>query len=131
MAHDFAHSPLSRRRPVVLLPPRASAVTLHAERHADQFLRDGYLSFRVDPDSLARSLPEREQYIRANSHTASKMLHPEAALLQEILSGVAKEQRRPLVIDGSLSDCGWFGKLMKSYREEGYACEILFVVSAR
>ncbi|ORY74511.1 zeta toxin-domain-containing protein [Leucosporidium creatinivorum] len=82
----------------------------------------------VDPDALARSLPEREQYLRADPTTASKMLHPEASLLQEILSGVAKTQRRSLVIDGSLSDCGWFGKLMKRYREEdGYDCEILFV----
>lgn len=56
------------------------------------------------------------------------MLHPEAALLQEILSGVAKTQRRSLVIDGSLSDCGWFGKQMKQWHEDGYDCEILFVV---
>ena len=57
------------------------------------------------------------------------MLHPEAALLQEILSSVAKSQRRSLVIDGSLSDCGWFGKLMREYQSDGYDCEILFVVS--
>lgn len=99
-----------------------------------QLLKDGHLRLPsdfvwVDPDSLARSLPEREQYIRADPKTASKKLHPEAALLQEILSGVAKLERRPLVIDGSLSDCAWFGRLMKSYREDGYACEILFVVS--
>lgn len=85
----------------------------------------------MDPDSLARSLPEREQYLRADPKTASKMLHPEAALLQEILSSVAKTQRRSLVIDGSLSDCGWFGKEMKQWREDGYDCEILFVVSRR
>lgn len=84
---------------------------------------------RVDPDALARALPEREQYLRADHKTASKMLHPEAALLQEILSAVAKTQRRSLVIDGSLSDCGWFGKLMHEYQEDGYDCEILFVAS--
>lgn len=83
----------------------------------------------MDPDSLARALPEREQYLRADPKTASKMLHPEAALLQEILSAVAKTQRRSLVIDGSLSDCGWFGKLMQRYKRDGYDCEILFVVS--
>lgn len=33
------------------------------------------------------------------------------------------------MIDGSLSDCGWFGKEMKQWREDGYDCEILFVVS--
>ncbi|SCV70808.1 BQ2448_3570 [Microbotryum intermedium] len=67
----------------------------------------------VDPDALARELPEREQYLRADAKTASSKLHPEAALLQEILSEVARTQRRSLVVDGSLSDCAWFSKLMK------------------
>ncbi|KAK4052559.1 hypothetical protein OIO90_004328 [Microbotryomycetes sp. JL221] len=103
----------------------------HTLRH---LLKDGTVKLAkdfvwVDPDSLARSLPEREQYIRNNHKTASKLLHPEAAMLQEILSGVAKHQKRTLVVDGSLSDCGWFGKLMKRYRKDGYECEILFVTA--
>jgi len=35
-----------------------------------------------------------------------------------------------LVIDGSLTDCGWFAGFMKGFRESGYECEILFVVSS-
>ncbi|KAM0789123.1 hypothetical protein ACM66B_003177 [Microbotryomycetes sp. NB124-2] len=99
-----------------------------------QLLKDGTVKLAkdfvwVDPDSLARSLPEREQYIRHNPKTASKLLHPEAAMLQEILSGVAQQQSRTLVVDGSLSDCAWFGQLMKKYRSDGYECEILFVTA--
>ncbi|SCZ98995.1 BZ3500_MvSof-1268-A1-R1_Chr7-1g09345 [Microbotryum saponariae] len=99
-----------------------------------EMLKDGTIRLPrdfvwVDPDALARELPEREQYLRADAKTASKKLHPEAALLQEILSEVARSKRRSLVVDGSLSDCAWFSKLMKRYGADGYDCEIVFVTA--
>lgn len=81
----------------------------------------------IDPDALSRLLPERPQYLSHSPETASSLLHPEASLLQEICAAVAKERRRSLVIDGSLTDCKWFSGFMKGFREAGYECEILFV----
>ncbi|BGP47491.1 hypothetical protein JCM10450v2_003343 [Rhodotorula kratochvilovae] len=81
----------------------------------------------IDPDALSRLLPERPQYVHADPATASALLHPEASLLQEICAAVAREQRRSLVVDGSLTDCAWFEGFMRLYREAGYDCEILFV----
>ncbi|GAA5956505.1 hypothetical protein JCM3765_003466 [Sporobolomyces pararoseus] len=81
----------------------------------------------IDPDALSRLLPERPQYLSHSPETASSLLHPEASLLQEICAAVAKERKRSLVIDGSLTDCKWFAGFMKDFREAGYECEILFV----
>jgi hypothetical protein len=73
------------------------------------------LDDRVDPDSIALSLPERPQYLAANPLTVSGLLHAEASLIQEILMGVARRKgaERTLVIDGSLTNCQWYGGLMK------------------
>ncbi|GAA5915802.1 hypothetical protein JCM6882_006101 [Rhodosporidiobolus microsporus] len=81
----------------------------------------------IDPDALSRYLPERPQYLSSDPSTASALLHPEASLLQEICAATARGQKRSLVVDGSLTDCGWFEGFMRQYREEGYDCEILFV----
>ena len=83
-----------------------------------QFLRQGTIRLPqnfvwVDPDALARELPERPQYLAACPKQASTLLHPEASLLQEIVSGVAKMEKRSLVVDGSLTDCGWFKGVMR------------------
>ena len=68
---------------------------------------------RVDPDALAQQIPERPQYIAFDQKAAVYCMHPEAALLAEILAGVAYEARRSMVMDGSLSDCAWFSSFMK------------------
>ncbi|GAA5941737.1 exocyst subunit SEC8 [Sporobolomyces koalae] len=81
----------------------------------------------IDPDALSRLLPERPQYLAHAPETASSLLHPEASLLQEICAAVARERKRSLVIDGSLTDCAWFAGFMKTFKESGYECEILFV----
>jgi hypothetical protein len=59
---------------------------------------------RVDPDKISRQLPERQQYLEHDHNSASAMLHPESAMLQEILGRIARERRQSLVVDGSLSD---------------------------
>jgi hypothetical protein len=59
---------------------------------------------RVDPDRLARKFPERPQYLEHDQESTSRLLHPEASYLQEILANYAKDHGRSLVIDGSLSD---------------------------
>lgn len=81
----------------------------------------------IDPDALSRLLPERPQYLKADAANASALLHPEASLLQEIIAAVARQQRRSLVVDGSLTDCQWFEGFMRRYHQAGYDCEILFV----
>ncbi|GAA5991823.1 hypothetical protein JCM10908_002221 [Rhodotorula pacifica] len=81
----------------------------------------------IDPDALSRLLPERPQYLKSDPSSASALLHPEASLLQEIIAAVAREQRRSLVVDGSLTDCQWFEGFMRRYHQAGYDCEILFV----
>ncbi|KWU43267.1 hypothetical protein RHOSPDRAFT_35142 [Rhodotorula sp. JG-1b] len=81
----------------------------------------------IDPDALSRLLPERPQYLKVDAGTASALLHPEASLLQEIIAAVARQQRRSLVVDGSLTDCQWFEGFMRRYHQAGYDCEILFV----
>lgn len=68
---------------------------------------------RIDPDALSRLLPERPQYLKSDAGTASALLHPEASLLQEIIAAVARQQRRSLVVDGSLTDCQWFEGFMR------------------
>ena len=68
---------------------------------------------RIDPDALSRLLPERPQYLKVDAGTASALLHPEASLLQEIIAAVARQQRRSLVVDGSLTDCQWFEGFMR------------------
>lgn len=80
------------------------------------------LCIRVDPDALARLLPERSQYLAANPRSASTLLHPEASLLQEVVSGVAKTQKRSLVVDGSLTDCGWYKGIMRCVLRGASAC---------
>lgn len=67
----------------------------------------------IDPDALSRLLPERPQYVSNDPENASALLHPEASLLQEVCAAVAREQRRSLVVDGSLTDCGWFEGFMR------------------
>jgi len=67
----------------------------------------------IDPDALSRMLPERPQYVAHDPENASALLHPEASLLQEVCASVAREQRRSLVVDGSLTDCGWFEGFMR------------------
>lgn len=59
---------------------------------------------RIDPDALGRKFPERQQYIDFDRDEAPEKLHPEAAMLQEILGLVGRERRQSAVIDGSLSD---------------------------
>lgn len=66
-------------------------------------LTDSPLS-RVDPDRISRHLPEREQYLKYNRDDAPERLHPEASMIQEILTLIARENKRSLVVDGSLSD---------------------------
>lgn len=83
----------------------------------------------MDPDALARLIPERPQYLSHDANTASQKLHPEASLLSEILAGVAEEQHRSLVMDGSMTDCAWFTKYMNKWSEAGWTVEALFVVS--
>ncbi|KAL8276771.1 hypothetical protein RQP46_010827 [Phenoliferia psychrophenolica] len=101
----------------------------HTLRH---YLKSGEISLPsnyiwVDPDALTLHLPERSQYLASNPATTSRLLHPEASLLQEVVAQAAQTRDRSLVIDGSLSDCGWNAGFMKKLGEEGYAVEILFV----
>lgn len=98
-------------------------------RNRFSLMKNVHFGNRIDPDALSRLLPERPQYLSHSPATASSLLHPEASLLQEICAEVAKKRKRSLVIDGSLTDCKWFEGFMKGFKEEGYECEILFVVS--
>lgn len=130
----------------VLLDPSAVSKDPHPDHDKTR---------RIDPDALSRLLPERPQYLKSDAGTASALLHPEASLLQEIIAAVARQQRRSLVVDGSLTDCQWFEGFMRwvqpacclkqgtrtliqcchslrvrrRYHQAGYDCEILFVVS--
>lgn len=63
--------------------------------------------FRVDPDRISRHLPEREQYLKYDQSSAPEKLHPEASMIQELLGLLARERKRSLVVDGSLSDGEW------------------------
>lgn len=82
---------------------------------------------RIDPDRLALLLPERPQYLSAFPSLTSTLLHPEASLLQELLTSVARSLRRSIVVDGSLSCSDWFSGVMRSLVKDGYGVEILFV----
>lgn len=59
---------------------------------------------RVDPDRIARRLPERPQYLEHNPDAASALMLPEAGFLQEVLQNFAMANKRSMVIDGSFSD---------------------------
>ncbi|KAL7010229.1 hypothetical protein EMMF5_000249 [Cystobasidiomycetes sp. EMM_F5] len=96
------------------------------------FLKNGKASLPkdfvwIDPDKLARMLPERQQYFDFDKAKAPMRLHPEASMMQEILCLYAREQRRSHVVDGSLSDGEWFKQVMHQYRKDGYSIEIFFV----
>ena len=62
------------------------------------------MAHRVDPDRISRHLPEREQYLKYEQNSAPEKLHPEASMIQEVLTLIARERKRSLVVDGSLSD---------------------------
>lgn len=96
---------------------------------ADLQLVNGAANDRVDPDALSLQLPERPQYLAASPATTSHLLHPEAALLSEVLGRAARKRGRSIVIDGSLRDCAWAADRMKSLSAAGWEVEIMFVVS--
>ncbi|KAL7411238.1 zeta toxin-domain-containing protein [Mrakia frigida] len=96
------------------------------------FLRNGKICLPkdfvwIDPDKLALLLPERAQYLSHNPALTSTLLHPEASLLQELLTSVARSKGRSIVVDGSLSCAEWFEDVMRSLSKDGYGVEILFV----
>lgn len=59
---------------------------------------------RVDPDRIARKLPERPQYLEHNPDAASALMLPEAGFLQEVIQNFAMSHSRSMVIDGSFTD---------------------------
>lgn len=82
---------------------------------------------RIDPDKISRILPERPLYLAANPVDTATLLHAESSLVQELLTHAAREQRRSVVIDGSLSCSTWFRGVMRDFRTTGYLVEVLFV----
>ncbi|CED82037.1 zeta toxin family protein [Phaffia rhodozyma] len=96
------------------------------------FLEDGRIRLEddfvwIDPDKLSQLLPERPLYLLSNPDDASTLLHAEASLLQELLTTVARQQHRSVVIDGSLSCSDWFRGVMTEFRQSGYLVEVVFV----
>jgi predicted kinase len=62
----------------------------------------------VDPDDIRRHLPEFEFYARIEPERAGELTGKEAGLVAEILTLVALERGRNVLVDGSLRDASWY-----------------------
>lgn len=76
----------------------------------------------IDPDYFKTSMPEWNELVEhgkklKDGTIAGNMTHAESAYMQEIAEIVALNQRQNIIIDGSLSDKGWFESVFKKLRK--------------
>jgi len=71
----------------------------------------------VDPDEIRRHFPEYHVYIEECPEQAGELTRKEAGFVAEILTAVAMEQKKNVMVDGSLRDSDWYQVYFQQLRE--------------
>lgn len=71
----------------------------------------------VDPDEIRRHLPEFQLYVQNNPAMAGELTRKEAGYISEILTWVALDQAKNVLVDGSLRDHRWYRKYFGHLRQ--------------
>jgi len=71
----------------------------------------------VDPDEIRRHFPEYHMYLESSPEHAGTLTRKEAGYVAEILTAVALEQNKNVMIDGSLRDSDWYQIYFQQLRE--------------
>lgn len=101
----------------------------------DRFPLDSFVT--VDPDEIRRLLPEFELYLDHCPEMAGENTRKEAGFIAEMLTQLALEAGRNVLVDGSLNDAEWyqdyFNILRKDYgdRRNGLKIGILHITAPR
>ena len=71
----------------------------------------------VDPDEIRRHFPEYQLYVNECPEKAGELTRKEAGFVAEILTAVALEQGKNVLVDGSLRDSVWYGEYFQQLRD--------------
>ena len=71
----------------------------------------------VDPDEIRRHFPEYQLYVNQCPESAGELTRKEAGFVAEILTAVALEQGKNVLVDGSLRDSVWYGEYFQQLRD--------------
>jgi predicted ABC-type ATPase len=83
---------------------------------------------RADVDAIKHHVPEMKELLKTNPNNAGKILHSEACTIHEILFRSAIEEKKNVIIDGSLRNSGFFRDYLERVDPE-YYITILHVVA--
>lgn len=86
----------------------------------------------INPDSLAKKLPEYDAYMAKNRDCAAMMTRLEAGLLTELSLLHALQQKRNILVDSSLRHGGWYSRVLQKIRQKlPHVRVVLLYVHAR
>ena len=71
----------------------------------------------VDPDEIRRHFPEYQLYVNEYPKKAGELTRKEAGFVAELLTAVALEQGKNVLVDGSLRDSVWYGEYFQQLRD--------------
>jgi len=74
-------------------------------------------SVTVDADFFRERLPEWASYVARDPSTAGDLTQAESGYCVELAQEAALEANLNVVVDGSLTDHAWYGKVMRDLRE--------------
>ena len=78
----------------------------------------------IDPDAMRRFHPDQERLQKENDKTAANYTHEDASRWAEMLRDIAIENKRNIIIDGTLKSPDKAEALCKMLKEKGYKIEI-------
>jgi len=81
----------------------------------------------VDPDAIRQHLPEYKLYILTHPELAGECTRKEAGYISEIAIHVALQQRRNVLVDGSLRNSHWYNEYFASLKKKYYPIKIAIV----
>lgn len=91
--------------------------------HENQYfpLRDFVV---VDPDDIRSQFPEYKLYIKTHPELAGECTRKEAGYISEIAIHAALQQRRNVLVDGSLRDSHWYHTYFSYLKKKYYPVKI-------
>lgn len=72
----------------------------------------------VDPDEIRWHLPEFKQYVEFAPHVAGELSRKEAGYIAEMLTLAALDQKKNVLVDGTLRDCEWYKQHFEVLRKQ-------------
>lgn len=81
----------------------------------------------VDPDEIRRHFPEYNMYLQECPEHAGTLTRKEAGFVAEILTAVALEQQKNVLVDGSLRDSEWY-KIYFQHLRDSYPLNKLAII---